>query len=498
MTLRDLFIPSLLLCILCYGVLNVGCNKEQFTKDPGQLLQLEDDTLSFDTVFTSIGSATRYLKIYNRNDQSIAIQKAYIANGDQSDFNLNIDGLQGNYLEHIEIRAHDSIYLFCEVTVNPNDPLDISPFIKMDSVILEYNGVRQSLVLLAWGQNANYFPSKLNKGEVSIIDLNGSTMNWDDAKPYIVYGIVYFDHGTLVIPENTKIYIWGGLTKAKDQNGETFFYNDGRIIIGPNASIRVMGTQEKPVIFQGVRLEASFQNIPGQWSGIFLDKMSKGNEFHHAVIKNNLIGIVADSLSECIIGETKIFNNTLYGVYASSANLEINNCLFYNQGSSSMQLTTGGNYEINYCTLANYGNSDPALYLSNSRCIDFPFCELIYEFPLKVFIRNTIITGSDIDELWMSEKTSSIFEPQFQNCVFRVTDLTDVFPDFHSKFTKDCINYFGYNKLFKDINEENFHPDTLSILEMKALPVSKIQFDLDGNSRDPQNPDIGCYEYIVK
>ncbi len=498
MTKKDLFAFSAILSILIICLLESSCNKEIFTQDPGKILQLEDDTLSFDTVFATIGSATRYLKIYNNNDQSIAIEKAFIAQGNQSDFRMNIDGLQGNNIEHIEIRAHDSIYLFCEVTVNPNDPLELSPFIKMDSVILQYNGIQQSIVLMAWGQNANYFPAKLNKGQVSTIDLKGTTMIWDDAKPYIIYGIVYFDNGTLIIPENTKVHIWGGLTKAQDQNGETFFYNDGRIIIGPNANIKVMGTKEKPVIFQGVRLESFFKDVPGQWSGIFIDKMSTGNEFHFAEIRNNLIGIVLDSLTECKIEETKIYNNTLYGLYASTANLEMNNSLFYNQGSSSVILNTGGNYELNYCTFANYGNSDPALFISNSRCIDFPFCELIYEFPLKVLIRNSVITGSDEDELWMSEKTSSTFEPVFQNCLFRITDLTDVFPDFNSRFTSNCINYFGYNKLFKDLNNEDFHPDTLSVLETKAIPISKIQFDLDGVTRDAVNPDIGCYEYIVK
>lgn len=498
MSKKFLFISSLLFIAVTICLLDSSCHKETFTDDSGKVLKLELDTLSFDTVFSTIGSATRYLKIYNNNDQSIVIDKAYIAQGSLSNFTMNIDGMQGNFLEHIEIRSNDSIYIFVEVTVNPNDPLDKSPFIKMDSIILHYNGNQQNIVLLAWGQNANYFPSKVNKGQVEVIDLNGTTLTLNDEKPYIFYGIVFFNNGTLIIPENAKIYVWGGLTKAKDKDGNTFFYNDGRIIIGSNASIKVMGTKEKPVKFQGVRLESSFENIPGQWSGIFIDKMSVGNEFHHAVIKNNLIGIVADSLSQCKIEDTKIYNNSLYGVYASTANLEMNNCLLYNQGSSSIIMNTGGTYQINFCTMVNTGNGEPALFLSNSRCIDFPFCEVIYEYPLKALVRNSIITGSDEDELWMSEITSTVFDPFFQNCLFRIKELSNKFPDFYSKYTTDCIIQSNFSNLFKDSNNEDFHLDTLSILESKAIPIPDILFDLDENVRDAINPDIGCYEYVGK
>lgn len=472
-----------------------GCHKEIFTEDPGKTLRIEDDTLSFDTVFTTVGSATRYLKIYNDHDQSIEIKKVYVASGNQSDFKINVDGLHGNLVEHIEIGAHDSIYLFCEVTVNPDDPVAISPFVKSDSIILEYNGVKQQIVLLAFGQNANYFPSKLNKGQVTTVDLQGSTLIWNDPKPYIIYGIVYFENGTLIIPEASKIYVWGGLTKARDNDGNTFFYNDGRIIIGSNATLKVTGTLNNPVVFQGVRLESQFQNTPGQWSGIYFDKMSQGNEINYAVIKNNLIGIIADSMSVCKISETKIYNNTLYGIYASTATLELDNCLLFNQGSSGLVVSTGGNYEFNYCTIVNSGNTDPAVSLSNSRCIDFPFCEVIYESPLNALIRNCIITGTDEDELSMFAKPSSAFEPYFQNCLLHIKELYKDFPDFKTKYTMDCIYHSGVFDLFEDINNDNYHPDTLSVLEAKAIPVAKIPLDLDGTLRDMVTPDIGCYEY---
>ena len=100
---------------------------------------------------------------------------------------MNIDGNPGQSLRDIEIRPHDSVYVFCEVTINPNDPLEVSPFIITDSIVFETNGAKQRVILDARGQNSNYFPEKLNKGQASIIDLQGHTLVLYDPKPYIIY-----------------------------------------------------------------------------------------------------------------------------------------------------------------------------------------------------------------------------------------------------------------------------------------------------------------------
>src|SRR5690606_16696474 len=49
--------------------------EDDFTTDPSDLIEFSTDTLRFDTVFTQIGSATRSMKIYNRNTRPIRISK---------------------------------------------------------------------------------------------------------------------------------------------------------------------------------------------------------------------------------------------------------------------------------------------------------------------------------------------------------------------------------------------------------------------------------------
>ena len=56
----------------------------------------------------------------------------------------------------------------------------------------------------------------------------------------------------------------------------------------------------------------------------------------------------------------------------------------------------------------------------------------------------------------------------------------------------------GKSKIFKKPSDANYRLDTLSVAEMKALPISNILNDLEGKLRDVKTPDIGCYEFQYK
>lgn len=97
-----------LLCTYLFLFWSIGaCHKENFTEDPEAVLRFEQDTLSFDTVFTSIGSATRILKIYNPNKQSIRINRIFIPGTNPSEFNFNIDGLPGNDVSNLGVQRQE-------------------------------------------------------------------------------------------------------------------------------------------------------------------------------------------------------------------------------------------------------------------------------------------------------------------------------------------------------------------------------------------------------
>src|SRR6056297_3357693 len=89
-----------------------ACEKEEIYTKSDTKLEFSTDTVMFDTIFTNIGSATRYLTIKNPYKQSLIINSIQLAGGTTSPYRLNIDGISAHLLEDIELPAKDSIYIF--------------------------------------------------------------------------------------------------------------------------------------------------------------------------------------------------------------------------------------------------------------------------------------------------------------------------------------------------------------------------------------------------
>ena len=114
----------LIFCLIAGLLLLESCKSDEgFITDDSAKLEFSLDTLRFDTVFTELGSATRYIRVYNRNDQAIQISKIQLENGTSSSFRINVDGIPGAIAQDVEVPANDSIYIFTEVTVNPDAPV---------------------------------------------------------------------------------------------------------------------------------------------------------------------------------------------------------------------------------------------------------------------------------------------------------------------------------------------------------------------------------------
>jgi len=462
------------------ALLNWNCSPDdELLTDGSAKLRFSMDTLTFDTVFTQIGSATRLLKMYNDFDQPLEISRIAIEGGANSIFRLNIDGDAGNEVENLIIPAEDSLYIFGEVTVNPDLPISESPFVINDKILFETNGNNQEVILEAWGLGCDI-------GQVV----------WDDPKPYVIYGIVFIDECELVLPAGTNVYVHGGLARFDTEEGEVIFYNDGRLILGPNANIKVEGTLENPVTFQGDRLEESFDDVSGQWFGIIMQEGSSGNSFEHLILKNSLIGAVVDSSADLSMKHTQIFNTSSNGLFARHATVTAENCLFYNNGSAALRLSYGGDYQFDYCTVGAFGNDQQSVSMNNLNCLD-AFCQTYAVNDLNVAFNNSIFFGSNSDQISLSPAPEAEFNYFFDHCVLRVDDLLDPemgFPDFFDN-TNEVINADRTDPVFADIEEDDYRPDTLSIVEGKAFPISNINIDLEGNERDPNSPDLGCFEY---
>jgi hypothetical protein len=494
---RALFLFAAILCLV------IACRKsDEFTTDAGAKLAFSSDTLRFDTVFTSLGSATRSIKIFNRNNKAIKISKISLANKTKAVFNLNIDGISGRSFTDVEIPAKDSIYVFAEVTINPNDPLSISPFVIAEDLNFETNGNAQRVVLEAFGQNANYIPSRYAAGKGAVLDCGGGEIVWNDPKPYVIYGALGVVNGTLRLPAGTRIHLHGGLVRPNDST----LYRDGIFYVEQNGRLVSDGTLEKPVIFEGDRLEKEFEDVPGQWRGIFLLRGSRSSSLNFTIIRNSQIGVYVDSSATLALKNSKIYNTESSGLFAEHANVTAENCLFYGNGGNSTQISYGGTYDFKYCTMTSYGQS-PAFSAKNWTCVEYDAlnqCSKGILFPLSLAFTNCVVYGSREDQIELSDLTPATpndFNFSFKNCVVRVKELATTkggFPNFLTANCAECINAPTTAKLFRKPSSGDFHLDTLSVAEQKAFPIPAISTDLDRKNRDLQKPDIGCFEFYPR
>ena len=163
--------------IFILGLILLGftsCKKDiQFTKDH---VDFSHDTILFDTVFTTVGSTTKRLKVYNHNIQPIRIDEIELMGGTNSPFRINVDGIPSDYLQNVEIPGGDSIFIFVEVTLHVNN--QSNPLVISDSIRFKTNGLNQYVNLDVWGQDAYFHVNELVEG------------TWMNDKPHVLYGTV--------------------------------------------------------------------------------------------------------------------------------------------------------------------------------------------------------------------------------------------------------------------------------------------------------------------
>ena len=122
-----------LLLFLILSILFASCEKEEdITAEIGAKLSFSTDSILFDTVFTSIGSTSRRLKIYNPNEKAILISKIKLSGSNSSAFSLNINGQPASELNLLKLNGKDSMNVFIKVNINPSDQK--LPFLVKDSI----------------------------------------------------------------------------------------------------------------------------------------------------------------------------------------------------------------------------------------------------------------------------------------------------------------------------------------------------------------------------
>lgn len=502
--------------ILIIIILLSSCRKDFGTIiSPGKL-EFSKDTVLLNRVFDDISSSTQQFKVYNRSDEAITIPSISLERGNSSFYRLNVDGISGKSFENIDILAKDSIYVFVEATVD-FEQVTSTDFFYRDAVIFYSGANEQEVKLEALVIDVNLIrPDRSEQPDGSFIYeeiilgedpegdnisvrgtlLNGNTTFTND-KPYLIYGYVG-------VPENAILTINAGTT--------LYFHDNSGIIIQSGASLQVDGEFENEVLFEDDRLEPEFEDTPGQWGTIWLRAGSKNNRIDHAIIKNNIIGVLVDSIGNTEatlkIKNTQIYNTSNFGILGRETNISGENLVIGNNGLSSLACTIGGAYNFTHCTFANYWNSGfrqfPSLLINNFfTYVDESGNEVIETRDLiEANFTNCIVDGNQNLEFILDKVDESSFNYNFKNCMlkFSTTDnnlLDNPLFDFSDTNVYQNIVLNGFPH-FRDvsINDLIIGQDSEAINSADINGASMVPFDLLNINRTI-SPDIGAYQHII-
>lgn len=450
----------------------------------GGELVFSTDTLAFDTVFTSLGSATVSMKIFNPQSEKINISSVHLAGGASSFFHLNVDGKSGNGKD-IEIAAHDSIYVFATVKVDPTD--ENTPFIVEDKLIATLNGHEYSIPVIAYGQNAHYVHDSLL-----------ATQTWMTDKPYVVFGYVIVDeNNTLTIPKGCRIYM----------------HANARIFVA--GTLKAMGTKTDSIIFQGDRLDRSYfgyEGYPGEWGGLYFTSYSTENVLQHVIIRNCGNGAqgappaaiqvapdsVVDNPWQLTLDRVTIENSFGYGLLSFNGSVKAENCLIHSCGANALALVQGGKYEFNNCTIATYGNNkishneNPVVVILNYYRINQTSPPLTAQ--LGVTLRNCVIAGSLENEFVADSLSDAPAAIILENCLLK-TDSSKIRPWVQRSNVRYTLVDGILDPQFMDIVKWNYRPKATSpLIDAGIIYPNMPDSDLDDKQRGII-PDIGCYEF---
>ncbi|MDA3880041.1 MAG: right-handed parallel beta-helix repeat-containing protein [Prolixibacteraceae bacterium] len=470
-------IHTILTLLAFLSIIIFSCEDDNYISSDDARLSFSTDTLMFDTIFTTIGSTTKSIRVINPHNKPILISSIQLGGLDESSYRLNIDGEMANEAEYIEIAAKDSMYIFVELIIDPNG--SNQPMVVSDSIVFITNSNIQNINLMAWGQD--FYPIN-----AEIIE----TTTWTNEKPYLIFDIAVVDSNqTLTIQPGTKI----------------FFHKDARLAV--LGTIHAIGTPDMPIRFSGDRLEALYGDIPDQWSGINLFPNESTNILENVEIVNARIGVQAGAIEYEGTTNLKLHNARIEhmgyaGIFAINANIEATNTLVADCGFYGIALLAGGNYDFTHCTVANYWGSfsnrqSSSVVMSNLLAIPQEKDTLWFFGDLtKADWNNSIIWGNIESEIEMGNNEGYQFNYKFTNSLVKISDT--LFNAQQENFESSIINI---DPGFIDYTTYDYQLDTLSPAKDAGLLKygEKVPYDLNNNSRlSDDYPDLGAYERIEK
>ena len=409
--------------IAIIAVLLTACtDSDSFTTSTGNRLTFSEDTICFDTLFSTVPSATQTFWVHNESSDGIRILTARLERSNQSGYRVNVDG---TYLDPVgsdfEVRKGDSILVFVEITTRENRSEE--PQLVEDNLIFTLeSGVEQRVNLRTYSWDAQMVGDLVVCQDTII----------ESRVPIIVNGQgIRVEEGATLTLRNTE-----------------FYFHDGA---GIEAHGNVMAEN---CLFRGDRLDRMFSYLPydrisGQWRGISLSSANSYNQFVDCEIRNAVDAVVCDSTT-LFLYNTVVHNSSGVGLSARHSTVVIDYCQFSNTFGDCLGLF-GCEATIQHSTLAQFypfsANRGYALHFVNT------------ELPMTLVCTNTLVTGyaDDVVQGEVSD-TAVVFDYRFADCLLRTPEVEDSvrFERIIWETPEDSVQGKQH---FRTVDEENLYYD---------------------------------------
>ena len=409
--------------IAIIAVLMTACtDSDSFTVSTGARLSFSEDTIRFDTLFSTVPSATQTFWVRNESSDGIRILTARLERNNQSGYRVNVDG---TYLDPVgsdfEVRKGDSILVFVEVTTRENR-LEEPQLVEDNLIFTLESGVEQRVNLRTYSWDAQKLTDLVIRQDTVI----------ESRVPIIVYGQgIRVEQGATLTLRNTE-----------------FYFHDG-------AGIDALGNvMAEKCLFRGDRLDRMFSYLPydrvsGQWRGINLSSSDGYNLFTDCEIRNAVDAVVCDSTT-LYFYNTVVHNSSGEGLSARHSTVVVDYCQFSNTFGDCLGLF-GCEASIQHSTLAQFypfsANRGFALHFVNT------------ELPMALVCTNTLVTGY-ADDVVLGEvaDTTVVFDYRFADCLLRTPKVEDEerFERIIWETPKDSVQGKQH---FRTVDEDNLYYD---------------------------------------
>jgi hypothetical protein len=455
--LKKYFLPVLFLCSALLSVSLPGCKPREEELQTSGSLAFSADTVKFDTVFTTIGTVTKRLWVYNRNPKAVNVDLISLDNSATSPYTLLINGDLKQTATGVYIRGNDSLLILVRAKLKDNGLSGAAKaYVLEEKLNFRTNGQDQHVLLRSFGQNIYLHNNALLAcGEV-----------WGNDRPHVLYGNVSVPAScTLTIKPGTRIYAHAGA--ALVVYGKLLVNAPAAYSPGSGATDTVKATNANIVRFSGDRSgEVQYATAPGQWTGIVLAPGSQGNLIRYAQIQNAAIGVLLYNPDNMAQPEVTIQNSVIR--YISGNNVSFAGAastlgtgagVFNIQGKATLTNTLlndcyeyavlglGGNTALNFCTIANYaatGGVRKTQSLTFSNTVTNSKGVATTQAP-TVSVQNSIVWGAIEEEVFLDQYDAYKSSVSIQNSLLKtlayaaVADATNK-PGLGNAAYKNLIN----------------------------------------------------------